>query len=207
MPMPGPPCDFAQVTGADQAGQQFVQTLHEHGLWLPSTFNEYHAGLDATFQHPCGQEHRLDCVALGGLATCCGVSSGVATDFDTANKLEDHRAVELESEFTAGPVHDMRKLYRPSFDRQLMRTEEGKSVIQQATRNYVPPSWTVGVDKHCQHLQDYLLDILEKNFTHFTLKQGGPRASYISGEVWIRRSSKLHLKDLASSKAPPTDVG
>ncbi|CAE7677247.1 unnamed protein product [Symbiodinium sp. CCMP2456] len=195
-----PPSDFAQVTGArtygdsDQAGEQLVQVLHEHGMWLPATFHEYHWGSDVTYQHPCGPEHRIDFLALGGCSACNEVASRVATDFDTANKLEDHRAVEVEVGMTTGPLHDARKLYRPQFDRTAMRSDAGRAIICTAMQKYVPPDWGVGVDRRCQHLQDYLVKVMEE---HFPVSRGGMRATYISPEVWDWRNAKLHLKSCA----------
>ena len=198
-----PPLAYAEVTGTrpfsqpDFAGQEFAATLHDCNLWLPATFHDYHHGIDATYQHPNGQEHRIDFIALGGRAPANQVESRVALDFDTANKLEDHKAVELTLAFTVGGLHGERKLYRPRFDRQRMRSREGQAIIREAMISYQAPQWSVDVDRHCQHLQDYLLRLMEDNFR---VPSGGFRATYISPEVWSWREAKLKLKELAGHR-------
>ena len=78
-----------------------------------------------------------------------------------------------------------------------MRTEEGKRIIKQALLEYVPPDWDVNVDRHCQHLQAYLLNVMDQ---HFKVAQGGPRATYISERVWSWRAAKLDLKRRAGHR-------
>ena len=110
MPMPDRRWDIPRSRGrraygeADLAGQEMVDALHQCGLLLPSTFDEIHEGEDATFRHLCGQEHRIDFTVIGGGAEVVVARSSVATDFDTANKLEDHKAVQLYCTFQIGPV-------------------------------------------------------------------------------------------------------
>ena len=199
-----PPLSFGRVTGTracgdvDHAGQVFATFLNEQGLWLPSTFDEYHEGTDVTYQHPCGQEHRIDFFAIGGEAAVVHVGTRVALDIDTANKLEDHKAIELNISVSLSEGQENRRLYRPRFDRQKMRTVEGKKVIQQAMIAYEPPGWITTIDRHCQHLQEYILKVMEDNFK---VPQGGPRASYISEEVlWEWRAAKLRLKQNAGHR-------
>ena len=198
-----PPLSFAQVTGTracgdtDLAGQALATFLHEQGLWLPSTFDEHHEGNDVTYQHPCGQEHRIDFFAIGGEAEAVQVTTKVALDLDTANKLEDHKAVALELTMQASGGQMARRLYRPRFDRHKMRTAEGKAIIQRAMQDYKSPGWTMNVDRHCQHLQAYILKMLEDNFK---VVQGGPKATYISEEVWEWRRAKLRLKQAAGHR-------
>ena len=198
-----PPENFAQVTGGrsygqpDLAGQEFATTMHELGLWLPSTFCDIHDGPDATYQHPCGQEHRIDFLLVGGEAAVLEAGTHVAADFDTANKLEDHKALEIRCSVQTGPTMGVRKLYRPQFDRQKMRSPEGKAIIKQAMEQYPQPDWATDIDKHCQHFQDYLIEVLETNFKK---PHGGAQASYITEEVWGWRATKLRLKEKAGHR-------
>ena len=198
-----PPLSFAQVTGtracgeADMAGQALATFLHEQGLWLPSTFDEHHEGSDVTYQHPCGQEHRIDFFAVGGEAEALQVTTKVAHDLDTANKLEDHKAIALELTMQTAGGQVAKRLYRPRFDRHKLRTAEGKAIIQRAMQDYRSPDWTANVDRHCQHLQEHILKVLEANFK---IVQGGPRATYISDAVWEWRRAKLRLKQAAGHR-------
>ncbi|CAE7247342.1 hypothetical protein AK812_SmicGene11060 [Symbiodinium microadriaticum] len=202
-----PPLGYAEVTGTrpfsqpDFAGQEFAATLHDCNLWLPATFHEYHHGIDATYQHPNGQEHRIDFIALGGQALANQVESQVALDFDTANKLEDHKAVELTLAFTVGGLHGERKLYRPRFDRQRMRSREGHGDYPRGY-DQVPGTTmvcgcgqalpaTAGLPPATDGGQ------MEDNFR---APSGGFRATYISSEVWSWREAKLKLKELAGHR-------
>ncbi|CAE7337173.1 Cacna1c [Symbiodinium sp. CCMP2592] len=72
-----------------------------------------------------------------------------------------------------------------------MCSDEGKAIIAAELAKYRVPEWSVDVNQHCQHLQDYLKQIME---THFVVPAGGMRASYISPVVWEWRAAKLHIK-------------
>ncbi|CAE7193341.1 unnamed protein product [Symbiodinium sp. CCMP2592] len=204
-----PPPDFAQVTGGleygepDPPGRQFADLLHRHGLWIPSTFTARHQGPSHTFQHLGGNLHRIDFIIVGGEMSTDDVMTAVVADFDTANTVEDHRPLGASLSAWTGPISSAKKLYRPKFDRQRLCTEEGKALVKTALECYQVPAWTTDVNQHCQHLQDYLQDILEK---HFVMPAGGLKASYISPQVWEWRAAKLRLKLAASHRRKMWDA-
>ena len=71
-----------------------------------------------------------------------------------------------------------------------MGSEEGRSILAKAFADYQPPPWWVHVDLHCQHLQEYLNQVLDE---HFAPPARG-KATYIPEEVWTWRERKLALK-------------
>lgn len=128
-----PPPSYAQVTGdleygeADASGQQLVEALHEDELWVPSTFSALHHGDSATYQTPCGQEHRIDFVLLGGRRGPDQVRAWVGYDFDTANINEDHRAVEAELLGHTAAHEFGKRLRRPAYNRsQCLRSKDDR---------------------------------------------------------------------------------
>ncbi|CAE7735994.1 RTase [Symbiodinium sp. CCMP2592] len=192
-----PPESYEQVTGdlvfgePDEAGKHAVQMLDELGMWIPATFSAYHSGPCATYRHPLGHLHRIDFLCIGGSATCSEVSSAVNYDLDTAGAHEDHFLSQVAFVGKCGPVGGAAKLWRPKYDRLKMATDEGKAILEQELAKYCPPPWTLHVDQHCQHLQNFLHEVMD---THFAVNPHGPRASYIPAWVWELRERKISFK-------------
>ena len=175
----------------DDNGRAFVATAATTGLWLPATYQEYHNGTSTTYRQANGAEHRIDYIGIGGCLKITEISSWVEQAFDTANVNDDHSAVVLDITGSLGGNGIQKRLYRPKYDTGKMLTEEGKATIAKEMALYCPPLWEMHPDDHCQHLQDYLHDIMRK---HFSLEAGRPKASYIPQEVWKLRAGKLELK-------------
>ena len=62
-----------------------------------------------------------------------------------------------------GPTGDNRHLWKPKFATDTMCTEEGKRILDRELAKYYPPPWTLHVDRHCQHLQEFLIDVMTKH--------------------------------------------
>ena len=118
-------------------------------------------------------------------------ASQVETDFDTANPNEDHSPVSVDLTGTVSMGGTGKRLKRPRHDVDKMLSAEGRQTIAYELRKYQPPGWEVHPDEHCQHLQDYLHDIMSR---HFAVDEEAPRASYIPAEIWELRRKKLRLK-------------
>ena len=191
------------VTGAracgleDETGRQAVQVLADLGMWMPSTYDEYHSGADETYCHPTGKRHRIDFVCIGGAATPLAVHSRVNPEIDTGCPREDHSVVQLDLHGMCGRVFGARKLWRPRFDCRKISSPEGRAILECEFQGYDHPDWKQHVDLHCQHLQDFVIEILER---HFPLPQQGLRASYIPDWVWELRRAKLRLKQVAQHR-------
>ncbi|CAE7268693.1 unnamed protein product [Symbiodinium sp. CCMP2592] len=160
-----PPPNYSFVTGSlqhgepDEAGEQLAQSCLDIGLWIPATFGEIHIGTTTTYVHPSGGEHRLDFVLAGGHHHSTEARSWTDLDVDTGNRQEDHRAASLQLHGHFDGARDTPRLLRPRYDRQKMLSAEGKAILAQAYRDYVPPSWETHIDAHCQHFQGFIADV------------------------------------------------
>ncbi|CAE7580998.1 unnamed protein product [Symbiodinium sp. CCMP2592] len=116
--------------------------------------------------------------------------STVLYDFDNLNVQDDHFLLRLTAQ---GPWDSGSRaaLWRPRLDRDKMRTPEGRQIIAESLRGYVPPQWEVHPDLHCQHLLDHLQALMRE---HFTKPANAPRATFIPDFVWRLRATKLRLK-------------
>ncbi|OLP79036.1 hypothetical protein AK812_SmicGene40723 [Symbiodinium microadriaticum] len=191
------PTGIEGVTGGlehgdpDDNGRAFVATAELAGIWLPATYHEYHNGTSTTYRQANGAEHRIDYIGIEGCLKVTEISSWVEQDFDTANVNDDHSAVVLDVTGSVGGTGFQKRLHRPKYDTGKMLTKEGKAIIEKELAHYSPPSWETHPDDHCQHLQDFMHDIMKR---HFSLEAGRPKASYIPHEVWKLREGKLGLK-------------
>ena len=175
----------------DYNGQLAAELCARLHLWAPSTFAALHRGTSSTYTHPLGGQHRIDFLFIGGRARCHQLRSEVVEDFDTMNHNDDHRLVSLT---LAGEWRDHNyraRLWRPRFDIAKLRTPEGKALVARELEQYIPPTWQTHPDTHCQHLQEFLQDILQK---HFRLPHNPPKTSYMPDQVWEWRRQKLRLR-------------
>ena len=78
----------------DKNGRDFTGVADQCHLWLPATL---HDGTDVTYRQANGAGHRIDYIALGGLATVASLRSWVDVSFDTLAPNEDHDPVVLNS--------------------------------------------------------------------------------------------------------------
>ncbi|CAE7365840.1 unnamed protein product [Symbiodinium sp. CCMP2592] len=192
-----PPPNFGAVTGGltcgevDATGTQAAKVFEKGRLWMPSTYTQYHTGPSVTFCHPSGQKHRIDFVCLGGKAASTGAHSCINHHLDVATSHDDHFVVQLECYGSTGPLGSQGRLWRPRYDRGKMRSAAGKELLHHEISKYAPPPWSLHVDAHCQHLQDFLHRTMQE---HFALPLGGPRATYIPEWVWKLRRKKLAYK-------------
>ena len=191
------PTEFQGVTGgleygeADDAGWSFVDSLHNIGGWIPSTYQGIHQGDSETYRHPSGTSHRIDYVALGGRVVTQVELTEVCQEFDNGSPNVDHHLLmascrgELHSSGTGS------RLWRPQYDRDKLGTEQGKKILDEALAGFVHPRWETNVDEHCQRVQNFLVDVLSR---HFPARQREAKASYIPDEVWQLRLVKNHFK-------------
>ncbi|CAE7337714.1 unnamed protein product [Symbiodinium sp. CCMP2592] len=170
----------------------------EIGMWIPSTYQRLHVGSSATFRHLQGSAHRIDYALVGGTAMVWAAKSSVAENFDTLNSTDDHTPAVLELHGALEKHTGGDRIWRPTFDTERMLTPEGRATIAEALSAFESPSWQCHPDMHCQALQDYLLGVLQ---THFGRDEAGPRASFLSADVWTVRTAKLALKRRSRHRA------
>ena len=88
-----------------------------------------------------------------------------------------------------GPTGDNRHLWKPKFATDTMCTEEGKRILDRELAKYYPPPWTLHVDRHCQHLQEFLIDVMTKTLCPRLRSRKAsvwPQAEYLQQLVWRR---------------------
>ena len=125
------------------------------GLFLPSTFDSHHSGVDATWISPQGTSHRLDYVAFPLEWFSCS-SSTTVTDMELLQAREDHRPVIARCCF-AGPdlstkpvVIRKRSAIRPD-----ERTDPWQlKVFTHVIQSHPGLPWGLDVDDHCEAWTD-----------------------------------------------------
>ncbi|CAE7261007.1 RE2 [Symbiodinium sp. CCMP2592] len=145
----------------------------------------------ATFQHALGHRHRIDFLMVGGEAHVTTACSWVEHELDLASQRDDHWAVAMQLGGYTSWRSRPRGLAKPKYDRHKMMTTEGRAILAKAWKAYQPPPWWEHVDIHCRHMQNYVLDVLNR---HFTIEQGRPRARYITDEIWEWPAKKMRFK-------------
>ena len=182
-----------QVTGDVVFGDVTDLAAFLH-LWFPSTFSRLHVGEHMTYQQANGAEHRIDYIILGGAAEVRRLRSWVEFGFDSASPNDDHWPVMMHVEGTIQAPDadtDGSTVWRPSYDTERMMTDKGKEILQRRLSAYEHPSWQMDPSEHCQHLQDFLHEVMQSEFAK---EEARPRAAYIPDEVWTLRASKLGFK-------------
>ena len=176
----------------DAAGEAFAERIHRWGLQLPSTFRGVHSGDSYTWRHACGNYSRIDYFAVGGHATFDAVRTRILHDVDTLSQAEDHWPLQIQTNVAwyVSEAADHR-LHRPRYDVEKMSTEEGKSLLRDIAAACPRPHWNVHVDQHAEVLAEHIRAGLQE---HFPLRSHGPRAQYISSEVWRAREKRRQLK-------------
>ncbi|CAE7830408.1 Pol [Symbiodinium sp. CCMP2592] len=191
------PCGVEGTTGPvecgtpDAIGRKFVKLMASTRMWLPSTYRHLHEGIDTTFVHPSGSEHRIDFIAVGGRAVSTAAKSSVHLDFDTGSPREDHRLVVLHMKGMIAGGLSRAALWRPVYDRDKLMSPAGQEILAEACQAFEQPAWNVSPDEHCNLIQEMLHATLQ---THFLAEKHAANSSYIPQEVWELRRAKTSLK-------------
>ena len=185
------PPAYEAVTGGllcgdpDDAGWRFVEFLHSHGLFLPSTWHELHHGDSVTWRHAKGAGSRIDYVAVGGRSGVHSCISWIDSDFDMMNSNDDHFPAFLQCSVSGRDAgQGERSLRRVQYDRLKLLSPQGQHLLAVEMERYCPPPWHVHPDDHATDLQLFLRDILER---HFLVPSSAPRSRYIADDVWSSR--------------------
>eukprot|EP00439_Symbiodinium_sp_Y106_P051172 s4183_g6.t2 len=175
----------------DPIGKRLTAALAQAKMWLPATYRHLHPDEDKTFVHPTGSEHRIDYIALNANSLRLQVRSQVCENFDTGAPREDHRLVGTRMRGVLQAAKRRAALWRPSYDRPKVMSDQGRQILHEACRGFQPPSWAVSPDLHCQQIQEMLQTTLQQ---HFQCDRKSSNATYIPDAIWELRAAKLHLK-------------
>ena len=165
----------------------FREALQERDLCLPAT-TQCHAGDNATWTTPDGSsQHCIDHIAvpLAWLSRC--MHSQVLSDFDLAQRHDDHQVVTLQLQWEARIMqtqHHARKHKSNQIDYK-------DTNIKTNLRSYQPAPWHEDVEKQAGEFIHHL---------HQTMKQVQNTQSviakkpYVTPEVWQHRLMKLQYR-------------
>eukprot|EP00438_Fugacium_kawagutii_P036001 Skav228967 [mRNA] locus=scaffold671:117523:123045:- [translate_table: standard] len=78
-----------------EKSESFVDFVSACGLWIPSTFEEFHRGEGGTWKHPTGVWKRNDYICLPTTWTLTSCCSWISGEIDASLEHEDHAAAVL----------------------------------------------------------------------------------------------------------------
>ena len=192
------PCHVAGVTGdvdfeqADECGEDFSRFLRQHALYAPSTFSSCHEGPSFTWQHARGHQSRIDYIVVRAVHQVAHELSWTSLTFDALTSNIDHWCVAWQGDLTIRvEPRECKRLIRPRYDRQKLLSREGQCIVREELQAFHSPAWCMHPDDHAECLANRLREILDQ---HFTARCDGPRATYISEEIWTLRSACIRLK-------------
>ena len=136
---------------------------------------------------------------VGGKARIHSVLSEVLLEIDVGSVRDDHFPVSCRLRGYIGRSGRARRLCKPKYDGAAMLTAEGRQVITTALRGFHPPPWSEHPDSHCQKINKFLKDILDKNFS---CSGPRPRAEFITPQVWAWREAKMRMKHRTRHRVP-----
>ena len=82
------------------------------------------------------------------------------------------------------------RLTKRRVDRSKIMSTEGRRLLKEAVAGLPQQDWTLHPDMHAHALEEQMNGIL---MDHFAVQEGGPRASFIGKQIWMREL-KLRVK-------------
>ena len=141
-----------QAEPLDCKAEGFLNFVCQQGLWIPSTFAQFHQGLGVTWRHARGQWYRNDfvCIPINWNFTQC--TSWVSKEIDVGLTKEDH---------CAAIIH-LKRAFRPYSTTRPCKTVKlkVKDVAPCELLSLQKPSWNVDVHTHAFELQQAIVDEL-----------------------------------------------
>ena len=176
----------------DAAGSKFAELLLNCGMWAPSTHADAHDGPSHTWRHSSGALSRIDYILLGGQRLAFDVRSWTDVELDLLTAHDDHWAVGVSARFCfRGFAMKHRPAKKMAYDRRRMLTDEGRAEFAAELSKLPAIPWSTNVHDHAQLFQDRVLQAMRHCFLS---PPTGPRASFITDEVWRLRECKIGLK-------------
>ena len=162
----------------------FVSLLHQHRLWIPSTFPECHPLDHVTWFPPTGGPGaRLDYVVLPRSWQVEDGGSQVFTALDWGQTRVDHLALRTFVSFQGLGAIPARST-RPSYDREAMLTEDGRAALADIFASVPPQPWHSNVHEHYAAVQQHVVSALS---VAFPPAKRHCRSSHFSPSTWQKR--------------------
>ena len=191
----------------DDNGEFFQNFLHEHDLWVPSTWATNHVGPSTTWMHPgTGKRSRNDYIAISTHLQVTECRTWVAEEIDIATVREDHSAVAITFAFHAlGPAQPREKR-RQQIDISQMVSQlnatTGAPLLSQAG-NALTVDWTTGVHEHYDRLVHHMNNTLCQPFRK---QKKQPIKKHLSSNTWDLICSKQKARMLMKQTANECDL-
>ena len=171
-------------------GAATLRIVRELGLWIPSTFEDVHEGLQGTWKHPVTKEEiRLDYVLLDQRLKLGRIRTWVDHGLETAQAGEDHSALALDME-VLHPV-TARGKQCGKIDEVAVRDPAYTEVVAGIINSVSAQEWSV--NSH-DHYARWARDLHDKLLARFPQKRHRPRKHYISDHTWAIRASKMTVR-------------
>ena len=132
----------------NQAGAAFHAFLVSHGLFVPSTFPEYHQGQHLTWKVGSSSGHRLDYVAVPEEWCAGDLVSSVWHDFDHVHDADDHQPVRLHCELLRKVPEGRSEVFIKAPRPQAETDPDQLQCFQYALGILPRVGWQVDVDLH-----------------------------------------------------------
>ena len=171
----GPP----QNEQHQDCSELFHQILHEHSLFLPSSFEQCHRGSHYTWQIGAAKA-RLDYVGLPKWWKDHFVRTWVETDISNNFFSHDHSMVLSQIEVPLCAERHL-KIRRCAFDRSAIMTEKGKQICKRLMMEAPVVPHETDPSIHCQILEDYFQTVLPR---HFPFDRRKKKKSYIQDNTY-----------------------
>ena len=179
-----------QAEAFDCKAEGFLNFVCQQGLWIPSTFAQFHHGLGMTWRHARGQWHRNDfvCISMSWSFTHC--ASWVSQEIDVGLAKDDH---------CAAIVHIKRDI-RPSPAAQPCQKMKlnVQDVMSCELSSLQKPSWEADVHTHAAELQQSLVDEL---WEHRVKPKAKPKRATMTGLTWQLVQEKRSCRNLLHERA------
>ena len=176
----------------NQAGEVFHTWVMQHGIWLPSTWDQVHHGEHFTYITPAGShQHRLDFVGLSLNWPMDDINSYVSYDIDGSLSRCDHFAAvcSFTTTLSAPNAHRASGRQAPILDREATAKLLKNDPYHLAGIERVP--WSTDVHKHAVGLATatagHLHGVVE-------CSRRSPRKRHLSALTWNLVNWKRHLR-------------
>ena len=171
-------------------GEELVNIVQEHDLWIPSTYEHCQRGTGGTWTHPGAKnEVRIDYIILDHRLGAHNVETFIDEEIDMPGVGEDHKAAAATFIFTARGTRPQKR--RIKIDEQAINDPANRADIQNILDGAKVSDWRTDVHTHYAEWAETIYSNLAELYPQ---KRKQPRRHYISQSTWMTRASKLALK-------------
>eukprot|EP00435_Cladocopium_sp_Y103_P014323 s1038_g3.t1 len=175
----------------DEPGRRFREICEELGLFIPSTFEQFHFGPSATYIGTRGHESRIDFIAISEECQQGVIRSYVEQDLDLMNGDRDHAPLCLELALCVGASSEITRFTKKNlYNRHAARAEKASS--RSCMLADLPQvDWKTEVNEHWDCIREHLQ---QKAIARFPCPKRQQRQLYFSPEAWQTLCDRKDLR-------------